>query len=61
MKTFTTLQGSPPAEVMIRDLASVDLDLVALEHGYKRPAGAGYSLDVTVVKSANNRFFPWNA
>jgi FdhE protein len=61
MKTFTTLQGSPPAEVMIRDLASVDLDLAALEHGYKRPAGGGYSLDVTIVKSANNRFFPWKA
>ena len=26
VKTFTTLQGSPPATVMVDDLASVDLE-----------------------------------
>jgi hypothetical protein len=34
---------------MVDDLASVDLDIAALELGYRRPAGAGYALDVNVV------------
>jgi len=49
VKTFTTLQGSAPIKVMVEDLASVDLDIAALELGYRRPAGAGYALDVKVV------------
>jgi len=52
IKTFTVLQGSPAAKVMIDDLASVDLDLAALQEGYKRPEGAAYSLDVTIVNTA---------
>jgi FdhE protein len=42
VKTFTTLEGCLPAAVMVEDLASVDLDLAALAHGYARPNGAGY-------------------
>ncbi len=58
VKTFTKLQGSPPAQVLLDDLASVDLDLAALEQGYKRPQGIGYSLDLTVTDSrAARRFF----
>jgi FdhE protein len=49
VKTFTTLQGSPPLKVILDDLASVDLDIAALELGYRRPAEAGYALDVRVV------------
>jgi FdhE protein len=49
VKTFTVLQGSPPIQVMVDDLASVDLDIAALELGYRRPADAGYALDVKVV------------
>jgi FdhE protein len=49
VKIFTTLQGSAPVQVMVDDLASVDLDIAALELGYRRPAGAGYALDVNVV------------
>jgi FdhE protein len=48
VKIFTKLQGSPPSRVLLDDLASVDLDIVALEQGYKRPQGTGYSLAVTV-------------
>jgi FdhE protein len=60
VKTLTTLQGCPPATVMLEDLASVDLDVVALDHGYRRPTGQGYSLDVTVIdKGATRRFFWW--
>jgi FdhE protein len=49
VKSFTTLQGSPAAKVMLDDLASVDLDVAALDHGYRRPPEPGYSLDVTLV------------
>ena len=49
VKTFTTLQGSPPAKVMLDDLASVALDVAALEQGYKRPEGAGFSFDIKVM------------
>ncbi|HEY2986324.1 MAG TPA: formate dehydrogenase accessory protein FdhE [Candidatus Binatia bacterium] len=61
VKTFTVLQGSPAAKVMLDDLASVDLDVAALESGYRRPQGAGYALDVTLVDKAapSGRLFPW--
>ena len=49
VKTFTRLQGSAPAHVLIDDLASVDLDVAALEHGYERPRGGGHPLGVIVV------------
>jgi FdhE protein len=49
VKSFTKLQGSPPVKVLLDDLASVELDVAALEQGYKRPHGAGYSLAVTVT------------
>jgi FdhE protein len=48
VKTFTKLQGCPPAEVILEDLASVALDMAAAERGYKRPQGAGYMLNVEV-------------
>jgi FdhE protein len=62
VKTFTTLQGCPPGTVMLDDLASVALDIAALEQGYSRPSGAGYPLEVTVTEqAAARRFFSWNA
>jgi FdhE protein len=61
VKTFTTLQASPAARVMLDDLASVDLDIAALEHGYKRPQGAGYCFDVTVVDRPAEKFSFWRA
>ena len=61
VKTFTTLQGSPPAKVMVDDLASVDLDIAALEQGYRRPEGAGYPLEITIVPkpSGSGRILFW--
>lgn len=63
VKCFTVLQGSPPAKVMIDDLASVDLDLAALQEGYKRPEGCGYALHVTMIEkhSLNRSFLPWRS
>jgi FdhE protein len=51
VKGFTTLQGSPPAEVMLDDLRTIHLDLAAVERGYKRPQRPGYFLDVRVSKN----------
>jgi FdhE protein len=59
VKTFTTLQASPAARVMLDDLASVDLDIAALERGYKRPQGPGYSFDVTLVDKPVEKFSFW--
>jgi FdhE protein len=49
VKTFTRLQGSPPDKVLLDDLATVQLDVAALEQGYKHPQGPGYRLDVIVA------------
>ena len=62
VKTFTRLQGCPPGVVMLDDLASVHLDVAALEQGYMRPPGAGHPLDVTVIgKDAARGVFAWKA
>jgi hypothetical protein len=36
--------------VILDDLASVDLDVAALEQGYRRPPGPGYAVDVALVE-----------
>lgn len=62
VKTFTRLQGCSPGAVMLEDLASVDLDVAAVEHGFARPAGPGYVLGITVTeKGAGRRFFAWKS
>jgi FdhE protein len=48
VKTLTRLQGSPPASVLLDDLATVDLDVAALQQQYERPGGTGYPLTVTI-------------
>jgi FdhE protein len=55
VKTFTTLQGSPPAKVILDDLASVELDVAAAAQGYKRPQYAGYVLNVTAAEKSGLR------
>ena len=61
VKTFTRLQGSPPDEVMIDDLASVEFDIAALRQGYRRPEGTGYPLHVTVgsKRTLKQTIFSW--
>jgi len=49
VKALTRLQGCLPGDVMLDDLATVDLDIAALDHGFTRPAGAGCPLRVTVT------------
>ena len=57
VKTLTTLQGSPPAKVLLDDLATVDLDVAAVERGYRRPEGTGYHLNVTVKEQGTRHLF----
>jgi FdhE protein len=44
IKTLTRLQPGPPAQGLIDDLASVELDIAAKQRGYVRPDGPGYAL-----------------
>ena len=62
VKSFTMLQGADKLGVMINDLASVDLDMAAIEQGYRRPPGPGYFLNLTVDGSTNvlGKLFPGN-
>jgi FdhE protein len=57
VKTFTRLQGCSPGEVMLEDLASVDLDVAAIEHGFARPPGPGFALGITVADRGARRGF----
>lgn len=49
VKTITTLTSVRPEHVMLQDLATLALDFVALEHGYRRPAAKGHEVAVRVV------------
>jgi FdhE protein len=49
VKSLATLQAIPPLELVLQDLETVELDLVALERGYHRPRGPGRPLDVRVA------------
>jgi FdhE protein len=55
LKVFTRLQGCSPGSVYLEDLASVDLDIAALDAGYSRTHGAGYPLAITVQADATQR------
>jgi FdhE protein len=60
VKTFNRLQGCPPGTVMLEDLASVDLDVAAIEHGFARPSGPGYAIGIMVEdKDVRRRLFGW--
>jgi FdhE protein len=49
VKSLATLQAISPLELLLQDLETVELDLVALERGFHRPAGPEPPLDVSVV------------
>jgi FdhE protein len=58
VKSFTKLQGCAATAVMLEDMASVDLDIAAIEQGYARPSGAGRAVDVAVT--TRRGLFAWN-
>jgi FdhE protein len=48
LKTIATLGPLSPADLLLHDLQSLELDIAALEHGYERPDGLGWALRVQV-------------
>ncbi|WP_448575703.1 formate dehydrogenase accessory protein FdhE [Thermomicrobium sp.] len=49
VKTFATLGPWSQGEILLHDLTTVELDLVAAERDYRRPGGLGYPLAVQIV------------
>ncbi len=49
LKTLATLRPWSPAEVVLQDLETVDLDLAALERGYRRPERPAFAVAVRLV------------
>jgi FdhE protein len=49
VKTVTTLQAQSPLELLLRDVETLELDLIALDRGYERPAPM-FRLDVRLVE-----------
>lgn len=48
LKSLTTLQPTPPNEILVDDLDSVDLDLAAVERGFLRPQIHAVTLHASV-------------
>jgi FdhE protein len=48
IKSVATLQAIPPFELLLQDLETVELDIVARERGFGRPEGSGFVLEVRV-------------
>lgn len=59
VKSVTTLQPAPPIELLLRDLETVELDLVAVDRGYVRPGGPGYPIDVRVSARRARSILPF--
>src|SRR6266481_3245908 len=53
VKTMTTLRAIRPEHVVLQDLATVVLDIAALERGYRRPAAKGHEVAVSVVAESS--------
>jgi FdhE protein len=49
VKSITTLTPMPPEHVVLQDLATLVLDVAALERNYRRPAAKGREMAVSVV------------
>ncbi len=56
VKGFTTVRALPPWAILLDDLATVPLDVVALERGYRRPERPGYALRAEVVEVGGGRW-----
>jgi FdhE protein len=53
LKTLTTLQANLGYMLAVEDMATVDLDIIALECGYTRPKRPGYALGLRVLATPN--------
>jgi FdhE protein len=52
LKSIASLQGFQPFELLLQDLETVELDLVALERGYHRPQTAAFPLALQLSDDA---------
>jgi FdhE protein len=52
LKSIATLQAFPALELLLQDLETVELDLIALNRGFMRPARSGFNLDVQIARHA---------
>jgi len=59
VKTVTTLTATPARDVSIQDLATVDLDVGALAHGYHAAQGLGHTVSVRVTEKARWPSLAW--
>jgi FdhE protein len=55
LKAVTTLQGCPPPELPLLDLETVELDVAAVAHGYRRPDGPGHRIDLRAEPARRRR------
>jgi FdhE protein len=53
LKSLASLQGFSDFELLLQDLETVELDLVALERGYRRPSHTGFPLDTVIIANAS--------
>jgi FdhE protein len=58
LKTLTTLEPMTPLGVLLADLETVELDLVARERGWSRPPGPGHALELRIVRRPAPRAQP---
>lgn len=55
LKAFTTLRPMTLRTLVMTDLASVDLDLIAQEREYSRPSQYAHTLTLSVVRASTRR------
>jgi FdhE protein len=62
LKTHTTFQALPAYAVALQDLATIALDVAALDRGYTRPERPGYALACRLVALRARRriVFGWH-
>ena len=53
LKSLPSLQGFSPLELLLHDLETIELDLVALDRDYRRPATNGFALNLRVIDHAS--------
>lgn len=59
LKTVTTLRAAPPEDVLLLDAATVELDVAALQQGYRRPDTRGHAIVARVVAGRAPSRLPW--
>jgi FdhE protein len=60
LKAVTTFGRLEPAEVLVQDLLTLELDLAAVEQGYARPERPGFALEVAVEPGPRRtRWLAW--